>query len=138
MAFLNYFDHSDRKKVRSHLKDLVRIALADGIIKKEEQQFLEKVASNAGIGNEELKEIIDEVTHVEFVPPVALFEKFEQLFNIARMVMVDDEIHDTEVAYCIGYGHALNFDEEFTVKLIEELNADPKADGEDLFEKMVK
>ena len=138
MAFLNYFDHHDRKKTRSHLKDLVRVALADEILKDEEKQFLERVATNAGIGPEELKEIIDEVTHIEFIPPTELDQKFEQLFNIARLIMIDDHIHEKEIEYCIHFGHTLNFDDQFTKKLIAELEEDPKADGDDMFEKLLK
>lgn len=138
MAFLNYFDHSDRKKHMSHLKDLVKVALADGIIQDEERQFLERIATNAGIGNHELDEIIDKARHIEFVPPTELFQKFEQLYNIARVILADDEIHEKELGYCLGYGHALNFDNELTTKLLDELKLDPKADVDDLFEKLVK
>ncbi|MEO1052176.1 MAG: TerB family tellurite resistance protein [Bacteroidota bacterium] len=95
------FDLLNNKSQRvSHLRNLVLIALADGVLGEAEETLLLERAKSLNISSEELDRIKSSQHNFEFVVPKNQEEKALQLFDLVKMTMADDSIHPQEHMIC--------------------------------------
>jgi uncharacterized tellurite resistance protein B-like protein len=96
---------------KSHLRNLIEIAAADGGFADEEQRFLEYIAQRNNITPEQLKEIQADASKVPFEVPKSERERFFQLYDLVHMMYVDKNIHSEELRLCelfaIKFGYRL-------------------------------
>ena len=59
MSLMNKFESGDDKQKKSHVKNLIEMAAADGHIDDVEKEFLYKVAKKYSVEPEEVQYIID-------------------------------------------------------------------------------
>jgi len=90
---------SDRahKKKLTHFANIVKLALVDGIITKEEQELLDHMSESLEIRNEEYQKILENPDAFPINPPVGYDERVERLFYLTEMIYVDEEIVGDEV-----------------------------------------
>jgi uncharacterized tellurite resistance protein B-like protein len=113
MSFSNLFDGGFRKRNENHFAAIVRVAMDDGIITSEEQAFLDRLAQNLNIDEEKYKEILKNYKSHPINPPVSYDLRLERLYDLVRMVHVDQIKGDSEhkLLNKIGVGlgfHAVN------------------------------
>ena len=108
MALSNVFDTGFQKRNRSHFASIVRVAMADGVISDQEQRFLDRLARNLGITQSGYKDVLENYTKHPINPPVTLEKRYDRLFDLVRMVYVDEisgsEETDLLHKLCIGLG----------------------------------
>jgi len=97
----------------SHFAAIVRVAMADGVITDEEQQFLDTLARKLDISEVDYKLILNNYESHPINPPVSYDKRLERLYDLVRMVHVDTIKEDSEFTLlkklAVGLGfHAVN------------------------------
>ena len=103
------FESKEKKQVRSHIRQLVRLALSDGKLHKDELKFIKKIGKENGLGKSEIQAIVDNPLSVDVVIPEEKKERFDQIFDLCFMIMKDGEINDAEVDFCADLANRLGF-----------------------------
>jgi len=96
--FSNIFK-ADRENVRrSHVKNLIEVALADGHLAVEEWNMMVFLAEKFNISEHQIKDIKDNPDKVQFVIPKTHEECLLQIEDLLMVMTVDHEINPVEVA----------------------------------------
>ncbi|UKM65694.1 TerB family tellurite resistance protein [Flavobacteriaceae bacterium GSB9] len=113
MSFSDLFDSGFKKRNESHFAAIVRVAMDDGIITPDEQAFLDRLARHLDISQEDYDSILKNYKSHPINPPVSYDRRLERLYDLVRMVHVDQIKGDPEhkLLNKIGVGlgfHAVN------------------------------
>ena len=113
MSILELFDSGFKKRNEDHFAAIVRVAMDDGVISDEEKAFLNRLARNLDISEEEYKSILKDYQSHPINPPISYDHRLERLYDLVRMVHVDQIHGDPEhkLLNKIGVGlgfHAVN------------------------------
>ena len=113
MSFSDLFDSGFKKRNEDHFAAIVRVAMDDGVISPEEKAFLDRLARNLDISEAEYKNILKDYQSHPINPPISYDHRLERLYDLVRMVHVDQIKGDSEhkLLNKIGVGlgfHAVN------------------------------
>ncbi len=103
------FESSEKKAVKSHLRHLVRLALSDGQLHKDELKFIKRIGRENGLAKSEIDPIIENPLSVEIVIPEDPKERFHQIFDLCNLIMKDGHANDAEVDFCADLANRLGF-----------------------------
>ena len=109
MSFSDLFDSEFKTRNKGHFSAIARVALADGYSSVKEKTFLDKLAANLEISNSEYEEILENPTKYPINPPYSYNERLERLFDLGRMVYIDDELGEGQLQLLEKFGIALGF-----------------------------
>lgn len=108
MAFSHLFDSGFKKRNEDHFAAIVRVAMSDGEINDKEKAFLDRLAIRLDISEDEYKQILKDYKSHPINPPVSYDMRLERLYDLARMVWIDDiegpNQHWLLEKLCIGLG----------------------------------
>lgn len=93
-------NRGDRKKMISHVRNLVALAYADGKFSDEERQYVANVAIEVGMTSDEMKQIINNPESIRFIIPENDIEKIEQLYDLILLMMIDGNLNENEMIFC--------------------------------------
>ncbi|MEM9857831.1 MAG: TerB family tellurite resistance protein [Bacteroidota bacterium] len=96
------------EKNKSHIKNLIALAMADGKMSQEEEHVLFATAHRLGMSGEELEAIKAHPDSIEFKTPQSYGDKIEQIYDFISLISVDGDIDEQEVKLCRSL--ALKFD----------------------------
>ena len=85
---------------KSHIKNLIEIATADGKFAEEENDLLTRIAARNGISRSRLDEIRSSRGSISLEIPKDDKEKFRQMYELVHMMIVDRELHPEEARLC--------------------------------------
>lgn len=85
---------------RSHMKNLFEIAMVDSHFDDSEYDLLKKLAQKHKVSEKELNKIKEDPDKVKFEVPRDENKKFEQLFDLVQMMIIDDQIFNEELNLC--------------------------------------
>ncbi len=85
---------------RSHVKNLISIALADGHLSEDEWELLVYLASRLGMEEAEIKAIKDHPETVNFVIPKTHDQRVQQIEDLVLLMSIDHDINPNEVELC--------------------------------------
>ena len=108
-----------KASARSHMRNLIEIAVADGGFGEEEQRLLEYAAMRNSISQLQLKEIQANASTVRFESPRSEEEKFFQLYDLVHMMSVDENIHQEELRLCEIFAIKFGYRKEVVKEMIE-------------------
>ena len=94
---------------KSHIKNLVEIAMIDSNFDDSEYQLLKKLAKKHKVSKKELNKIQDNPADVEFELPADENEKFEQFYELVRMMTHDGQILEEEVDLCVIFAKKFGY-----------------------------
>ncbi|MEO8933333.1 MAG: TerB family tellurite resistance protein [Xanthomarina sp.] len=97
MSFSDLFDSGFKQRNSDHFAAIVRVAMDDGIISDQEKEFLDRLAHNLDINEEEYKTILKDYNSHPINPPTSYDRRLERLFDLVRMVYVDHIKGDSEM-----------------------------------------
>ncbi len=117
-----FFESKEKKVVKSHMRHLVRLANADGVLHKNEVKFIKKIALANGLSEREINNIIERPTDVEIVIPESRDEKFYQIFDLVQLMMKDGEVNDAEMEFCMEVANRLGFKRVIVGVLLEKIS----------------
>ncbi len=124
MSIEQLFETGERKQDRSHFRNMVLIAKADGVISDEEVALLHKMGQKISLSSAQVDEIIENPEKLSINPPSDRAERFEQMIELINMVNIDGRIDVTEmnvlekVAVGIGYKSLDDVDVESILALL--------------------
>lgn len=104
---------------KSHMRNLIEIAAADGGFGDEERRLLEYVAQRNNISAVELNDIQADTTKVPFEIPKSEEDKFSQLYDLVHMMYVDKNIHSEELRLCELFAIKFGYRKEAVKEMIE-------------------
>ena len=104
---------------KSHMRNLIEIAAADGGLGIEEQRLLNYAAQRNNISLQELQEMQRNLAEVRFQVPGSDREKFSQLYDLVHMMSVDKNIHVEEQRLCEIFAIKLGFRKEVVREMID-------------------
>lgn len=112
MSILDLFDGGFRQRNKDHFAAIVRVAMEDGVISDNEKTFLDRLAQNLEVSDDEYKKILKDYNTHPINPPTSYDRRLERLFDLARMVHVDHIKDEDEtrllrkIAVGLGFSHA--------------------------------
>ena len=89
MSFSDLFDSEFKSRNKGHFSAIVRVAIADGAMSKEEKDFLDKLAVRLEIIPSEYEEILENPKKYPINPPYLHVHRLERLYDLSRMVYAD-------------------------------------------------
>lgn len=104
---------------KSHLRNLIEIAAADGGFGNEEQRLLEYLALRNNISRKELADIQGDPSGIPFEIPVSQRERFTQLYDLVHMMYVDKTVHSEELRLCELFAIKFGYRKEAIKEIIE-------------------
>ena len=119
MHISNLYTTGFKQRNRDHFAAIVRIALADGVITDEEQAFINRTAINLEIEEEEAASIIKNVDQYQINPPSSKRVRLERLYDLARIVLVDNIADDAEKKLMHRLVIGLGFDADQANSIVE-------------------
>ena len=103
----------------SHLKNLMIIALADGVLDPMEKEFIIEKASMLGIEEKELKEMFKEALNFNQETIQTSVRKEEQMADAILMAVLDGYLHENEQKILHELGTALGFSRDYVDEIIQ-------------------
>jgi len=82
---------------KSHMKNLIEMAAADGNFDEVEYSLLKDIAKRNHISESQLKDIRKNPSNVQFELPDGKKERFHQFYDLVHMMSVDEQIHADEL-----------------------------------------
>jgi hypothetical protein len=140
MNVLDYFEQPYKKQNMEYFVHLVRIAMADDIIVNMELKFLHRIGRKLGFTDPEIDTLIKNTNKSDYTPPYEFSKRFEQVYDLVKMILVDDIIDDNELHMASNFAVKSGFeDDEIPKLLIFLINGIKQGkDEEDLFESFKK
>jgi uncharacterized tellurite resistance protein B-like protein len=109
MSFSDLFDSEFKTRNKGHFSAIVRVAIADGDLSKEEREFLDKLAVRLEISTEEYEEILENPLKYPINPPYSYAHRLERLYDLSRMVYVDHVLGYKQKEVLAKFALALGF-----------------------------
>ncbi|MGK7395422.1 MAG: hypothetical protein ACNS62_12675 [Candidatus Cyclobacteriaceae bacterium M3_2C_046] len=105
---IDWFGNKTKTK-KSHLKNLLEVALADGNLDKNEVLLLHSLGKRFNISPEEIDQIKNNPQTINFHPPKSNKERFNQIYDLVCMMMIDGQINRHELDICKLFALKLGF-----------------------------
>jgi uncharacterized tellurite resistance protein B-like protein len=109
MPFSDLFSSEFNQANKGHFSAIVRVAHAGGNITEQEQKFLDKLAVDLEISDEEYKEILKDPNKYPINAPYLYIERLEALYKLARIVHRDHQLGDLQEHLMVKFALALGF-----------------------------
>jgi hypothetical protein len=140
MNFSDFIANSGRRIRKEHFIQLVKVAKIDGKISKSELVLLHKEGKKFGLTDPEIDNLLKLKDPYEYNPPYSLRDKFDELYEIAEMILADNVITEGEKKMIKKYAIAAGFSDPAIDKLIPLLLEGIKMnkDSEKLFNEFKK
>ena len=140
MKFLDHFDHPERKQDKARFIHLVQIANADGKIVDAEISMLNRLGSKLGLTQSEIDELMHAESPLAYIPPYELSKRFEELYDVVKMVFADGEVGEDELKLVGNLAVKSGFNKDDVPLLLSVLTEGVKNgdDEEDLFARYKK
>ena len=122
---LNLF-RQGKSTARSHMKNLIEMAAADGNFDAAENDLLKQIAKRNNISEGHLTDIQKNPGKVQFVVPPDKLERFSQFYDLVHMMTVDNSIHDEEMKLCNLFAVRFGYPRERSGEVIKSIQANIK------------
>ena len=109
MSFSDLFDSEFKARNKGHFSAIVRVAIADGDLSKEEKEFLDKLCVRLEISASEYEEILENPLKYPINPPYSYAHRLERLYDLSRMVYVDHVLGAKQKEILSKFALALGF-----------------------------
>ncbi|MDH5604880.1 MAG: TerB family tellurite resistance protein, partial [Cyclobacteriaceae bacterium] len=90
----------DKSVEKSHIKNLIAVAKADGDFSEIEEHLLVEIAQRIGLSSEDVQEIKNDLDVIQFVLPERYDQRIEQFQDLLALVSIDGFIDDVEIKMC--------------------------------------
>lgn len=121
MGFQELFESFDKKKRKSHFKNLLAVAMADGHLDNIEFEYIMQLANQCYMSREEVQRVIDFPEAINFHAPKTNRERFDQMYDLVTVMLVDGNIDDREIQLCKIFAMRLGFKPAIVDKLVVDL-----------------
>jgi len=120
MSLSDLYSSGKHKRDIGHFANIVKLALSDAIITKEEQAFLDRLTKKLNLSKNEAKEIIENPDKYPVNPPIDYDDRIERLFNLSKMVYADGKVDAEQAKILSRIVTALGFPLDNVEKVTDE------------------
>lgn len=96
MNFTDFITDQGKKINKNYYITLIQVCRIDGKIDPAEMEMLHREGRKFGLTDPEIDKLIETEGHHEYHTPYSLDEKFEQLYNVAVMILADKVVTEEE------------------------------------------
>jgi uncharacterized tellurite resistance protein B-like protein len=96
MSFSDFITDQGKKINKAYYITLIQVCRIDGKINPAEMEMLRREGRKFGLTDPEIDKLIESESSSEYHTPYSLDEKFEQLYNVAVMILADKIVTDEE------------------------------------------
>ena len=100
MSLLSIFESDKDGRRKSHIKNLISVAMVDGHLADEEWALLSRVAHHLGMSSETIQNIKNNPEEIKFIAPKKYEEKLQQVTDLVAVMMVDGDVDQKELELC--------------------------------------
>lgn len=117
-----FFETKKAKLEKSHLRNLVALAKADGKVISSESDLIYKLGAARGLKENEITEILNEkLDNIEVTAPSNDNERYNQIYELVQVMLADGIVRDSEVDFCIHMGESLGFRKAFAGVVVNKI-----------------
>ena len=109
MSISDLFDSGFKDRNKGHFSAIVRVAMENGHISHEEKLFLDKLAVQLDISQDEYNEILENPFRYPINPPYLHVQRLERLYDLSRMVYADHVLGPKQKEILTRFALALGF-----------------------------
>jgi uncharacterized tellurite resistance protein B-like protein len=85
---------------KSHIKNLIEVAEADGHFAQVEKELLKSIAKRNGFSEKQISEIHKNLEKIKLEIPQDSKGRFHRFYDLIHMMSIDNEIHEEELKLC--------------------------------------
>jgi len=111
----------NKKFTIEYFRDLVALAMADGILKDEEKEFFSDKAKEFGFSVDKIEEMFASNDDAINYPNDIEIDENDFITDLVAMTMVDGEIHQNEYELCLKLAERKGFTKNDIDKTINQL-----------------
>jgi uncharacterized tellurite resistance protein B-like protein len=115
------FESKKKKQIKNHIKNLVSLSSADGVIDESEKEILIRIGTKKGLNRNEIQKIIDNPGNADFLPATSDDERFEQIYDLVELMLADGVAEDNELHFCVEMAEKLGFRKTVVTVLIRKI-----------------
>jgi uncharacterized tellurite resistance protein B-like protein len=112
MNFSDFITDHGKRVSKEHYIHLIQVSKIDGKISPPEIEMLHKEGRKFGLTDPEIDKLIVSESFDNFDAPYSLIDKFDQLYNIAELILADEVITDSEKRMMKRYAISAGFRDE--------------------------
>lgn len=119
MNLFALFSGKSRAAKENHFQNLVELANIDGHFDSRENDLLQKIRTREGITKRVLDKIVDERIKVDIPIPEDPNLKFNQFYDLVKMMLADEFIHELEMQLVRSWGIRFGYKKDKLDELID-------------------
>lgn len=119
MSVLDFIFNSKKKKGKEHLRNLMNMAMADGVLDDTEYEFLKNIALKYDIPVSEVDKLKIEISKQTGYTFEKSLNKFEQIYDLIKMMMADNHIDKREMQMCKVFAKKIGFAPQHVDELVD-------------------
>lgn len=122
MFMLTIFETKKAKEEKSHLRNLITLAHADGELSKAEVDAIYKIGETRGLKREDIAVLFSKELEQETVlVPDNDTERFNQIYDLVMVMLSDGQVTDSEMDFCIEIAQGLGFSKAFSGVVVNKI-----------------
>lgn len=118
MNFTDFVTHHGKRVNKEYFITLIQVSKTDGKIAGVELDLLYKEGKKFGLTEPEIEKLIASESNHAYHAPYSLHDKFEHMYNVAVMVLADEEVTENETKMLRKFAIEAGFKDEAIDKLI--------------------
>lgn len=118
MSISQLYESGTQKRNVLHFAAIANIALVDGKVNIAEQKMLNSFSRKLDIGEEQYKEIMNNISSYPLSLVNSIKERFEYIYEFFCMIYADHEIDELEMHLVKKYAIGIGFNDAMSEKLI--------------------
>ena len=111
MSLSDFTTDHGRTIAKQHYLNLIEVFRMNGKTSQAEYDLLKKEGVKFGLTDPEIERLIHQSHHEPYHAPYSLEDKFEQLYNVAEMVLADENVTDDEIRLLRRFAIEVGFDD---------------------------
>ncbi|NBW36911.1 MAG: TerB family tellurite resistance protein [Cytophagia bacterium] len=111
---------------RKHLNILIQLAEADKHFAKAERDMIFKIARERNFPETEVQELIRKPEPIDSLGALSVDQKFEYLYSSIELILVDQNIFESEIIFCKSLAIKLGFKKAIIEYFLENVNKKSK------------
>ncbi len=119
MNFTDFVTHHGKKVNKDYFITLIQVSKTDGKIAPPEMEMLYKEGRKFGLTEPEIEKLIKSESQHAYHAPYSLHDKFEHLYNVAVMILADEEVTEREKKMLRKFAIEAGFQDKAIDKLID-------------------
>jgi uncharacterized tellurite resistance protein B-like protein len=119
MSILHYSDHAEKKNRKEYFIHLIQVSMADGKITRKESETLHKLGKKLGFTDPEIDALFARTAKSNYIPAYELAKRFEQLYDVIKMVLADGKIEAGEMHLANSFAIAAGFQTQDIPKILD-------------------